>query len=65
MKYIKRGNNLGKEKSIHRDNNSHLYVSPEEEKDASKNHMYQTQQNKHVKIIQSGQEKQEKKPKEE
>ena len=64
MKYIKWGNDFGEEKSIKKNNNSHLYISPEEEKNGRKNYMYQTQENKHVKIIQSGPEKQERRTKE-
>ncbi len=64
MKYIKWGNDFGEEKSINQNNNSHFYISPEEKKNGRKNYMYQTQENKHVKIIQSGREKQERRTKE-
>ena len=64
MKYIKWGNNFRKKKSVYQNNNSHFYISPEEKEDGHKNYMYQAQENKHVKIIQSGLEKQEKKIKE-
>lgn len=64
MKYIKRCDDFGEEKSIDQNNNSHFYISPEEKKNGRKNYMYQTQENKHVKIIQSGREKQERRTKE-
>ncbi len=64
MKYIKRGDNFWKEKYIDQNNTSHFYISPEEEENGRKNYMYQTQENKHVKIIQSGREKQEMKTRE-
>ena len=59
MEYIKRRNNFGKEKYIDQNNTPHFYISLEEEENGRKNYMYQTQENKHVKIIQSGLEKQE------
>lgn len=64
MKYIKRCDDFGEEKGIDQNNNSHFYISPEEKKNGRKNYMYQTQENKHVKIIQSGPEKQERRTKE-
>lgn len=64
MKYIKRCDDFGKEKTIHKDNASHFYIPSEKEKYNSKYNMYQAQENKHVKIIPSGLEKQEMRPKE-
>lgn len=64
MKYIKWGNDFGEKKSINQNNNSHFYISPKEKKNGRKNYMYQTQEDKHVKIIQSGPEKQERRTKE-
>jgi hypothetical protein len=60
MEYVKRGDNFREKNCVQKQYSGHLNISPEEEKYTCKNSMYQTQKYKHVKIIPSGREKQEK-----
>ena len=60
MKYVEGGDDFGEKNRIQKQYSGHLDIPPEKEKYTRKNTMYQTQKCKHVKIIPSGLEKQEK-----